>query len=359
MKKKIAALLVTVSLLLTMFALPVAANPTDVSLEMVEDMPFDEEHWSYEPMANLVAMGVVRGYPAETDPDGLRWVKILPDRNITRAEFSVMLVQALNLKPDNTATPAVFPDVPAGDASVRWFKEAVDILSARGVIGGYEDGTFRPKNKITRAEIATMLVKSLNNKGTETSKTFSDVETGRWYAGFVLRAAHLGIINGYSDGSFKPNKNATRAEVMTMIYQFMWNDDTRPADDKTLLEVTDAYIEKQLAALAARPFDFSGMKPYTTGEKEFNLVSEEEAFNFFGDALSINYEKLSAGTVDLKSDRLAQVSYQAKLTMKYIDPDTKEEVVAYDNVEFTDYYLLMKIGDKWLIYSNFDEGITE
>lgn len=354
MKKKFAALLVTVSLLLTIFAAPVAANPTNVSLDMVEDLPLEEDHWSYEPMTNLVAMGAVRGYPGETDADGFTWVKILPDNNITRAEFAVMLVEALNLKAGDGA-PQQFAD--AG-AFANWYRGAVDILSAKGIIGGYEDKTFRPQNKITRAEIAAMLVKSLNDPGTDTSKTFYDVAKDIWYEYPVLRAAHLGIISGYSDGSFKPYKKATRAEVMAMIYQFMWKDATQLPEDQTLLDVADGYVNKQLDALATRPFDFSAMKPFATGEREFVLAAEADAFNELGDALYINYEKLSPGTVELKSDRLAQVSYQARLTMKVTDPDTKEEMVVYDQQKFTDVYLLMKIGDKWFVYSNLDRGLT-
>lgn len=351
--KKAAALLVTVSLLLTLFAVPVTANPTDVSLDFVQDM-VPENNWAYQPIANLVAMGIVRGYPAEIGTDGIASYTILPGQYITRAEFAVMLVEALNLKPDNSA-PVNFTDVLEKD----WYREAVQILAAKSIIGGYGDQTFRPGNRITRAEIASMLVKALNDQGTETSKTFNDVKAGLWYTQPVLRAAHLGIISGYSGGRFKPSARATRAEVMTMLYNFMWNDATQPPEDQTLLEVTDGYINKQLDVLSARPVDFSPLRPFTTGERELLLVSEEAAFGEISDMVTMNYEKLAPGKVELKSDRLAQVSYRAKLTMKMTDPDTKEETVIYDNKEFTDYYLLMKIGDKWLIFSNFDEGLTD
>lgn len=353
MKKKAAVLLVTVSLLLTMFAVPVTANPTDVSLDYVQDR-VPEDHWAYQPLANLVAMGIVRGYPAEIDSDGFPWYKISPFQNITRAEFAVMLVQALNLKPDNSA-PVKFTDVLEED----WYREAVEMLAVKGIIGGYGDQTFRPKNMITRAEIAAMLVKSLNDQGAEISKTFPDVAEGSWYTQPILRAAHLGIISGYGDGRFKPSARATRAEVMTMIYQFMWNDATGSPEDQNLLDVTDGYIAKQLDVLKARPVDFSPLKPFATGERELLLASEEDAYRKISEIINLNYEKLAPGKVELKSDRLAQVSYRARLTMKMTDPNTKEVTVIYDNKEFTDYYLLMKIGAKWFIYSNFDEGLDD
>lgn len=346
MQKKV-ALLIIVSLLLTMFAVPVTANPTEVTLDMVEDLPA-EDHWSYEPMANLVAMGVVKGYPSEVDSDGLSWVKILPDKAITRAEFASMLVQALNLKPkDNAAAP--FADVSG------WYKEAVDILYDHKITSGYNDQTFRPHNRIKRAEIAAMLAGALHDKGTETGRTFSDVKPEYWGYQPILRVARLGIINGYPDGRFKPEKNATRAEVMSMIYQFMWKDGTQAPEDNTLLEVTDGYISKQLAALSARPVDFSTLFPYTTGEREAMLGSEEEAFEEISDVITMTYEKLEPGKVELRSDRLAQIAYHAKVTMKVKDPDTKKETVVSD--DFMDYYLLMKIDDKWLVFSNFDEGL--
>ncbi len=341
--KKNAALFMSIILLVTMLAVPVSANTTDITVDMVEDLG-EETAWSYEPMSNLVAMGVVSGYPTANSST----VKILPQQDITRAEFAAMLVQALNLRPDNTVS-APFTDV-AG-----WYKEFVDILYANSITTGYNDRTFRPGNKITRAEIAAMLAAALNDAGTETSKTFSDVAAGYWGYKPIMRAAHLGIISGYADGRFQPKKNATRAEVMTMIYRFLRNDRTKAPEDKILLDVTDSFVTRQSAALSTRPVDFSPLAPNVTGELEYYLDPMEEMFNNIKDAVSITYEKLAPGQVEFKSDRLAKVSYAAKLSMKLVDPATKQETVVTD--DFTDYYLLMKIGDKWLIYTNFDAGL--
>ena len=100
--------------------------------------------------------------------------------------------------------------------------DAVYRLSALGVLNGYTDGTFLPANSVTRAEFAKIacVLAGLGDvsdtlKGTPSS--FSDVAVNMWYTGYVNIAASQGFINGYSDGTFKPNKTISMAEVVTIL----------------------------------------------------------------------------------------------------------------------------------------------
>ena len=97
-------------------------------------------------------------------------------------------------------------------------------LVSRGVIRGYDDGTFRPAAQITRAEFTTMLMRATGKAMTISSadKPFSDVPPypGEWYSENVIMANGLGLIEGYEDGTFRPEAQITRAEAMQIIFNF-------------------------------------------------------------------------------------------------------------------------------------------
>lgn len=118
-----------------------------------------------------------------------------------------------------TATMIV-PSVPAmaapSDIAGHWAESVITQWQSKGLIQGYEDGTFKPGNTITRAEFVTLMN---NAKGfwSEGSINFSDVKNGSWFYSAVARAVAAGYVKGYSDGSFKPGNTITRAEAAVMI----------------------------------------------------------------------------------------------------------------------------------------------
>ncbi len=101
------------------------------------------------------------------------------------------------------------------------YAEAVDMLSGLGIVDGYSDGTFKPNNDITRAEvcklIVVMLAKGENADSLKGSTAFSDVGSNHWASGYINYASSQGIIKGYPDGSFKPGDPVTYAEAATML----------------------------------------------------------------------------------------------------------------------------------------------
>lgn len=114
----------------------------------------------------------------------------------------------------------IVPSVPAmaapSDIAGHWAESVITQWQSKGLIQGYEDGTFKPGNTITRAEFVTLMN---NAKGfwSEGSINFSDVKNGSWFYSAVARAVAAGYVKGYSDGSFKPNNTITRAEAAVMI----------------------------------------------------------------------------------------------------------------------------------------------
>lgn len=104
----------------------------------------------------------------------------------------------------------------SSDITGHWAESAITSWQDKGLISGYEDGTFKPDNSITRAEFATMVNKALGltEKG---EVPFSDVQSGSWYYDAISIAVKAGYCSGYEDGTFKPNATITRAEAAVMI----------------------------------------------------------------------------------------------------------------------------------------------
>ncbi len=110
-----------------------------------------------------------------------------------------------------------FSDVPSG----YWAKDPIEYLATAGIIGGYPDGTFQPDKNLTRAELCTLLVKA---KGISVSSlrraVFPDVPASNWAAPYIKEAVDLKIVSGYPDGSFRPNNPLSRAEAIIIIARF-------------------------------------------------------------------------------------------------------------------------------------------
>ena len=121
-----------------------------------------------------------------------------------------MLYRVLDTESDNEKL--TFSDLVNG----AWYIEAVEEMSKAGVINGYTDGTFRPDNEITRAEFVTMIMQSKTVSEFE-SVPFSDVDKSLWSADYIYSAYKAGYINGYTDGTFKPDSPITRAEAVKII----------------------------------------------------------------------------------------------------------------------------------------------
>lgn len=141
-------------------------------------------------------------------PDGT----VQPEGEITRAEACTIFFRLLTESSRDYYFSKTndYTDVNAGD----WFNNAISTLSNAGIVTGYNDGTFRPNQPITRGEMAKIIANFANlSKG---GKTFSDL-SGHWSKTYVELAAGNGWIAGYPDGSFRPDQKITRAETVTMI----------------------------------------------------------------------------------------------------------------------------------------------
>lgn len=144
-------------------------------------------------------------------PDGT----VRPDGNVTRAEVATIFFRMLkdDAREKYWKTDNRYSDVKSTD----WYNNAISTLSNMGIIDGYPDGTFRPNAGITRAEFAKIAVSFFKDNVRETiGDRFSDIH-GKWYTEYVNLANELAIVNGYPDGTFRPDNKIIRAESMTIV----------------------------------------------------------------------------------------------------------------------------------------------
>lgn len=142
----------------------------------------------------------------------------LPDEGLSRAEASVILSRLITdvhgnpSYSENERYPLPFSDVSEND----WFASYIGFMNQQGVLQGYQDGSFRPEKGITRAEYTVLL-----SRFTETNRfsaiPFQDVPSGYWAEKEISAAVHNGFLNGYEDGTFRPADPITRAEAVTIL----------------------------------------------------------------------------------------------------------------------------------------------
>jgi hypothetical protein len=144
------------------------------------------------------------GFPDDT---------IRPGADMTRAQAAVVIYRLLSdeTRAANKTTVCAYPDVTDGS----WYETAVATLSGMGIIRGFPDGTFKPDASITRAQFAAMFARFDSSSYSGADK-FSDI-SGHWAANLIDRAAVKGWVEGFPDGTFRPDENITRAQAATLI----------------------------------------------------------------------------------------------------------------------------------------------
>lgn len=151
-----------------------------------------------------------------------------PSRDVTRAQIAKMLVDALEREHGPVTVP-IYTDVPAEHWAASWIEAA----AREGFMQGYRDGSFAPNQAITRGEMAAVLTRIAAKEGLELNseaRTFSDVPEDAWYADTIQQAVRYGLINGYGDGTFRPNQPITRAETVVMINRLLGRSYTTAAE---------------------------------------------------------------------------------------------------------------------------------
>lgn len=179
-----------------------AENVPDTPAFTFTDLP--ESHWAYYAVNILAENFILNGYLDGT---------FKPEANITRGEFAKIIVSATDTLDSSAASS--FSDVSEDD----WYYYYVSSAYKEGFITGYPDGTFRPNDNITRADICTIVSRSIGSPTTVSGNLFSDDAIIPSYAKIPVYAlVRRGIINGMGDGAFAPTAYATRAQTAKIIH---------------------------------------------------------------------------------------------------------------------------------------------
>lgn len=193
--RKLLALILVVVLTVSSFSM------SRVSAAGFSDVPTN--HGFYTEIMYLVDRGVI----SQTGTFGV-------DQKVTREEVAVMVSKAVGLSGGKTKTP--FKDVPSTSASSGYIKSAVDA----GVLSGFTDGTFRPKQIVNRGEMAIFLAKAFKLT-TESTTKFKDMSSSMASYSSVKKIVQAKITTGYSDGTFRPTQTLTRGQISAFLARAM------------------------------------------------------------------------------------------------------------------------------------------
>ncbi|WP_051263196.1 S-layer homology domain-containing protein [Tuberibacillus calidus] len=161
------------------------------------------DHWAKEAINYIADKGLINGYS-----NG----QFKPDQTITRAEMAKIVVTALDLP----LSSASFIDVP----KTHWANKYIGAAAKVNIVTGYSNGTFRPNQSISRAEVAAILVRAFHlttNNIAFPSYHFTDIDRSNWAFPFILNLVVNNITNGYTNHTYKPEASISRAEVVTFI----------------------------------------------------------------------------------------------------------------------------------------------
>ncbi len=191
----------------------VSFNPDDAQRELGFINLYTENAAAAEPAYKPATLNktdhfaFLKGYPGGG---------FAPGRNMSRAEVTTMFARLLTEQMEaNKSYPASFSDV----TSAHWAANYIGYMEQFGIVRGYSNGTFRPNAPITRAEFAAICCRF--EQLTDGAVAFTDVPASHWAAKSIAYAAKRGWVTGYADGTFKPGNNITRAEVAAVTCRLL------------------------------------------------------------------------------------------------------------------------------------------
>lgn len=163
-----------------------------------------KDHWAQEAISDMEERGWMKGISS---------THFAPDKPLTRAQAAVILVRALNLEEDKSNNSS-FIDV----SGRHWAKEEIEIISQHGIMKGISFERFAPEQPLTREQMAVMLDRIFGKEEVEeTDNLFKDINLDRWSYQSILTMNAQGIFMGYEDGTFRPKENISRAQMAALM----------------------------------------------------------------------------------------------------------------------------------------------
>jgi|GEM_PF-308468 len=201
--------------------------PEDVELEVAPYIDVPVNHWAAKLVSGAKLAGFLDYITGESfDPKKplprAEAIEILAKTTFAKKKIDWLLDWEVGFEEEVEEERVevelkTFKDVPDG----YWAATPIQALATLGIISGYPDGTFRPENTLTRAELSTLLVKARGLRPAQVNTAlFRDLPAKHWASGYVSNAMDLGLVQGYPDGTFQPSRKVSRAEAVTVISRF-------------------------------------------------------------------------------------------------------------------------------------------
>jgi hypothetical protein len=258
-----------------------------------------------------------------------------------RKVLSFVLVLSLVLGSFGMAFAAPLSDVAGED-----FEDAVNVLTELGVVNGYPDGTFRPDNIVTRAEMAVIVVSALGlaDYATGTSN-FSDM-AGHWSNPYVAYATSLGVISGYPDGTFKPDKTVSYDEAATMLVAALgYNADslvgTWPANFVTKAKTLGILDGIKAGAAGANRGDIAIMT-YQTLDQTIGKTDKDGAWN----PTVLKVDNTTSPATYTYDNMLERLGASEKAGGAFVLTDTDAEEAVANVREYIGAYVTAYVNDE-------------
>ncbi|WP_110113212.1 S-layer homology domain-containing protein [Bacillus sp. CGMCC 1.16541] len=303
-------------------------------------------HHAYNELDDFMAADIIDGTLNE---HGL--VEIKPNHSVTRAQFTKILVNALNLKA--SASSKTFIDVKKDD----WHYEYITIASSLGIVTGREDGKFYPYEQIKREHMAAMIHRAFKNSVAfkRTNTSFKDVPATHWAYKEINEASSVGIINGYTEtNEFRPLNKATRAQAVLMIHRALKQETKNTPTAQSIEKFMRGHVDAEMSLLRAN--DFSALETLfnknTTGFYRTVGLESIDMYKLFADmGATLSIEPVGTYTISIThlNDRYVQVETKNAKQKVHIKQGTS---TYKDTLDVSGVYSLRKdLSGNWKIYN--------
>ena len=297
------------------------------------------DHWAREHINELIYMGILKGYNLNAEPNS----------RITRAEFISLLVNAMNLENYQVDKTGHFKDV----STKKWYYTPITIAYENGIIKGYGDNTFLPDRFISREEIVLTVINALNIEKSPLKQSirFNDISANYLYKFELGAAVELGIITGYNDNTFRPKNNALRSEAAVMIKKMLeagFETENLDRQKKDIESLIDSYIDEYLNKKNNMQSNIDFNIDNSTGKAQQDNIAKSNVIDYFKNNGYRVIENITNKTIKIEniSGRIAKakavydVNYQRFLDGFTSSKDYKGEK------EFS----LIKVNGRWKVY---------
>ncbi len=329
----------------------VSAAENTLNSYVISDM--DPTEFGFWQIDDFVSADIMDGF---MDPS-TGAMSIQPNKNITRAEFTKILINALGI--EVKSLPQTFQDV----KSDKWYYDYINTANSLGIVQGFSPSEFKPGSNITRGQMAAMIVRAFEDTvsfPSSTGQIFPDVPYHARFASEINKAAALGIVTGFGDYTFRSSNLANRAQAVVVMFRALSNESAIATTEAEVTAVVTDYLTREGANHNDMDLAYDIMAQYTTGyyladgsqiNGDYkNLVSNGYDVSLIGDVSAMQL------SVDFLSDRFAEIIVTGTTNTAVIIDSNGERFEKTSNPNDGKFFLKKMIDGSWKVYNFYPQG---